>query len=101
LQRGGFADGSSGKWCIVRPGGEEIDRAWALVRAAVDSCRLQLAKVATAATAWRHGGTHVICVYCPYSSDRENVMRVRLVLRELGFVEELGYKTDQATRDGV
>jgi hypothetical protein len=101
LQREGFAEGSSGKWCIVRPGGYAIDHAWARVRAAVQSGRLQLAKVATAAIAWRHGGTHVICVYCPFSSNRDDVMRVRQVLRELRFAEELGYKTDQATRDGV
>jgi hypothetical protein len=61
----------TGKWCIVRP------------------------------AATLHGGTHAICVYRPRSNDRADVMRVREVLREMGFTEELGYKTDHATIMGV
>lgn len=94
-------NGNTGKWCIFAPTGDEVDRAWARVRAAVDDGSLALAKVGTAAGAWMHGGTHVICVYCPDSANRTEVMRVREVLREIGFGEELGYKTDEATRAGV
>lgn len=96
-----FDHGDTGKWCIFAPTGDEVDRAWARVRAAVDDGRLTLAKVGTAAGASMHGGTHVICVYCPDSADRLEVVRVREVLREIGFGEELGYKTDEATLAGI
>jgi hypothetical protein len=89
-----------GKWCIVRPAAE-IDAAWELVRAAVMIGKVWAAKVSGASQAIWHGGTHLICVYCPDSQDLAEVRRVRGVLRELGFTEELGYKTDRATRSGV
>jgi hypothetical protein len=90
----------TGMWCIVRPA-TMIDTAWDTVRTAVLANRLHLAKCSTAAGAALHGGAHVICVYCPRSSDRADVMRVREVLREMGFTEELGYTTDRATIMGV
>ena len=43
---------------------------------------------------------HVICVYTYDSEDKEDVMRVRASLRELGFVTPIAYKTDEATLEG-
>lgn len=91
---------SAGKWCIFADA-KTIDSAWGRVRAAVRSNRLQCAKSSTALGALFHRGEYVICVYCPDSHDRDAVMRAREILRDLGFSEELGYKTNQATRAGV
>ena len=43
----------------------------------------------------------MICVYTHDATDREDVMRVRERLREIGFTKKLSYKTDQATAAGV
>jgi len=90
----------AGKWCIFADA-KAIDCAWGRVRAAVRSGRLQCAKSSTAFGALFHRGEYVICVYCPDSHDRDAVMRAREILRDLGVSEELGYKTDQATRDSI
>jgi len=89
-----------GKWCIFRPAAE-IDAAWLAVHNAALADRLLLAKCSTARRASAHQGSHVICVYCRDSLDRAAVMATCEVLRELGFGEILGYKSDRATRDGI
>lgn len=89
-----------GKWCVFRAS-IQIDELWASVSSAVMANRLDLAKCSTAIRAPDYGGNHVICVYCPHSDDREHVMRVRAILRELGIEEELGYKRDHETLMGV
>lgn len=49
----------------------------------------------------QYGDSHVICIYTYDHEDESDVMRVREKLRELGFAENLGYKTDAATYSGV
>ncbi|OLL28144.1 hypothetical protein BTH42_29695 [Burkholderia sp. SRS-W-2-2016] len=44
---------------------------------------------------------HVICVYTRDWTDKQDLLRVREVLRSLGFVEELGYKRDIDTQNRV
>ncbi|CAD6543376.1 hypothetical protein LMG28140_03911 [Paraburkholderia metrosideri] len=89
----------TGKWCIFAPN-VDVDSAWAKIKSAVDSDNLFCAKVSTGLRSLRRDG-HVICVYTRDWEDRQDIFRVREILRSLGFVEELGYKRDIDTLNGV
>ena len=89
----------TGKWCVFVPS-VDVDVAWAKIRSAVNRDKLLCAKVSTALRSMGRDG-HVICVYTRDWTDRQDVLHVREVLRSLGFVEELGYKRDIDTENGV
>lgn len=93
------ASNKTGKWCIF-VSADKVDDAWARVKPAVQAGRLHAAKVSTAYAAWQFPA-HVICVYTPDWNDRKSIEESRAVLRDLGFVEELGYKRDIETLSGV
>lgn len=90
----------SGKWCIVRDAAS-VDALWAQIRAAVVSGVLPAALVSSPTVARQFGGTYLICVFTPEWRDRDDVMRVRQLLQEMGVAEELGYKRDVETVYGV
>ena len=74
------------------------------VREAVAAGRLgQSAKASTARPNPNSANPdkHVICVYTNNANDEADVMRVREVLRELGFVGKIAYKPDTATQQGL
>ena len=92
----------SGKWLIFVPL-DELDAAWAKVKRATQEGLL--GNSSKAATALPNPNAadptkRVICVYTYDSDDREDVMRVRQALRDLGFDRPMPYKTDQATLEG-
>lgn len=89
----------SGKWCIFAAP-DQIDAAWAAIKKASEDGRLLCAK---ASTAYGRGfrPAHLICVYTRSWEDREELLAARAVLRELGFADELGYKRDIDTLNGV
>lgn len=89
---------TSGKWCIFATPAE-VDRAWTRIKRAVEQGRLRHAKVSTALI--RGDRPHVICVYTADWRDTEDLLTTRTILADLGFVEELGYKRDQETRERV
>ncbi len=88
----------SGKWLIWLRS-ENIDRYWQAIREAVEQGRLGgSAKVSTSASSYvKRGRPYVICVYTYDHADREDVMRVRQALRELGIKREIIYKADEDT----
>ena len=91
-----------GKWLLFVDR-EDVDEAWKSIARAVKAGILgSSAKVSTARTNPHgdHPRQHVICVYTYDSDDKEDVMRVRESLRELGFTAPIAYKTDEATRQG-
>jgi hypothetical protein len=90
----------SGKWLIwLSPA--NIDRYWLLIKQAVEQGQLSsAAKVSTAVTIREKRSAHVICVYTYDYEDKDDVMRVRKKLRELGIRRELIYKADEDTRQG-
>jgi len=96
----GFSSGDrTGKWCLfVAPA--EVDVAWNKIKGALEQSQLLCAKVSTALGAMGYD-THVICVYTEDWTDMEDLIRSREVLRLLGFKEELGYKRDVDTRNGI
>lgn len=94
--------GGCGKWlCFVsRP---DVDEAWdKILHALVDGRLGHAAKVSTAMPnpLAKRGKSHVICVYTDDADDEADVVRVREVLRELGFDQPIPYKTDAATEAG-
>ncbi len=94
-------DELAGKWLIFLPP-EEVDPAWTIVRDA--TCRNELGISAKVSTARPNPDSRdnrkVIYVYTADWQDEADVMRVRERLRELGFVDRLGYKRNIETYKG-
>lgn len=93
----------SGKWLIFTSF-KKLDETWKLIAEETEAGRLGIsAKTATAKPNGlaKNPWIKVICVYTHDATDREDVMRVRERLREIGFTKKLSYKTDQATAAGV
>ena len=94
-----FSGATTGKWCIF-VAASDVDVAWAKIKGAVEDDRLLCAKVSTALRSTGRNG-HVICVYTRDWTDEQDLLRIRDVLRLLGFVEELGYKRDIDTENRI
>lgn len=91
----------AGKWLIfLAP--EEVDAAWQKVRDATAAGTLGIgAKVSTAKeNEDSRDDRKVIYVFTPDWSDEEDVMRVRNELKNLGFVDRIGYKRNLDTYAG-
>jgi hypothetical protein len=91
-----------GKWLLFVPVAQ-IDEVWDKVRASTEQGLLGgLSKVATSKPNpnAKNAATRVICVYTYDWTDREDVMRVREQLRELGFRSKISYKADRETNAG-
>jgi len=94
-------DENAGKWLIFQePDG--VDAAWKKVRDATVSLDLGIsAKVSTAKpNPESRDNRKVIYVYTKDWADEADVMRVREKLRELGFVDRIGYKRNIETFAG-
>jgi hypothetical protein len=94
-------DELAGKWLIFLPP-ELVDDAWKLVRDATVERTLGIsAKVSTAKeNPDSRDSMKVIYVYTADWRDEPDVMRVRSRLRELGFIDRLGYKRNIETFKG-
>jgi len=94
-------DELAGKWLIFLPP-ERVDEAWILVRNA--TCRKELGISSKVSTAKPNPDSRdnmkVIYVYTADWRDEQEVMRVRERLRELGFVDRIGYKRNIETYRG-
>ena len=92
----------SGKWLIFVPL-EELDTAWVKIKKATQDGLLGNSSKAATALPSPYAADptkRVICVYTYDSDDREDVLRVRQALRDLGFDRLMPYKTDKATLEG-
>jgi hypothetical protein len=94
-------DELAGKWLIFLPP-EKVDEAWKVVRNATSANELGIsAKVSTAKpNPDSRDDTKVIYVYTSDWRDENDVMRVRNRLKELGFIDRLGYKRNIETFKG-
>ena len=87
----------SGKW-LIWLSTENIDRYWKRIRVAVEQGLLgNWAKVSTAGSIREDRPDHVVCVYTYDYEDKEDVMRVRDVLRKIGIKQRIRYKADEDT----
>jgi hypothetical protein len=92
----------SGKWLIFVPL-DVLDAAWAKIKQATEAGLLSNSSKAATALANPNAADptkKVICVYTYDADDREDVLRVRQALRDLGFDKPMPYKTDRATLEG-
>jgi len=88
-----------GKWLFF-VAEKYIDGTWANVKRAVESGNLW--RHAKVSTAWRSKGSqYVLCVYTYDCDDRDDVMRIREYLREMGFKRAVSYKSDEQTAAGI
>jgi hypothetical protein len=94
-------DENAGKWLIFQEPGL-VDEAWKKVRNASVALDLGIsAKVSTSKpNPESRDNRKVIYVYTKNWADETDVMRVREVLRTLGFIERLGYKRNIETFAG-
>ena len=91
-----------GKW-LVFVSVKDMDQMWKVVREATLQEKLGIgAKVATMRpnSHAKDENTKVICVYTVDYRNKVDVLRVRKALRELGVLQTLSYKTDEATYAG-
>lgn len=92
--------GFGGKWLIFC-NVNDVDVTWKIISDATANGLLGIeSKVATSRPSrfQKAPDSRVICVYTSDHENEKDVMRVRKVLRDLGFREKLLYKTDEATR---
>jgi hypothetical protein len=94
-------DENAGKWLIFQEP-DLVDAAWKKVRDATVALELGIsAKVSTAKpNPDSRDNRKVIYVYTKDWADEADVMRVREKLRELGFVDRIGYKRNIETFAG-
>ncbi len=94
-------DENAGKWLIFQEPGH-VDEAWNKVRNATVELKLGIsAKVSTSKpNPESRDNRKVIYVYTKNWADEADVMRVREVLRTLGFIERIGYKRNIETFAG-
>lgn len=88
-----------GKWLIFTDI-KYLDSVWAKIKKATEEGKLgEESKVSTAKQNPKAGNKSkkVICVYTYDHTDKEDVMRIREVLRTLGIRHKIPYKTDFAT----
>ncbi|MDD2472769.1 MAG: DUF1917 domain-containing protein, partial [Methanoculleus sp.] len=97
----GLDDDQVGKWLIFIPAGK-ADEAWRKVRDGTVNGLLGIsAKVSTAKpNPDSRDERSVIYVYTRDWADEADVMRVRERLRDLGFLERIGYKRNIETYRG-
>jgi hypothetical protein len=88
----------AGKWLIFIPK-EYINEAWEQIKDATEQGLLGgYSKVST--LKGEKGKEYVICVFTRDWKEEKDVMRVREVLRDLGFEKPLPYKTNEDTLKG-
>jgi len=94
-------DELAGKWLIFLPA-DQVDEAWIVVRDATLADELGIStKVSTAKeNPESRDSKKVIYVYTKDWRDEGDVMRVRERLRELGFIDRIGYKRNIETFRG-
>jgi len=94
-------DENAGKWLIFQEP-DQIDAVWKKVRDATVALELGIsAKISTAKpNPDSRDARKVIYVYTKDWADEPDVMRVREKLRELGFVDRIGYKRNIETFAG-
>jgi len=94
-------DENAGKWLIFQEP-DQVDDSWKKVRDATVAGELGIsAKVSTAKpNPDSRDNRKVIYVYTKDWADEADVMRVREKLRELGFVDRIGYKRNLETFAG-
>lgn len=101
VSSGATANEEAGKWLIFLPP-EEVDEAWQKIRNATVEGTLGIgAKVSTAKeNEDSHDERKVIYVFTENWADEADVMRVREELKNLGFVDRIGYKRNLDTYAG-
>jgi hypothetical protein len=94
-------DENAGKWLIFQEP-DQVDAVWNKVRDATVALELGIsAKISTAKpNPDSRDARKVIYVYTKDWADEPDVMRVREKLRELGFVDRIGYKRNIETFAG-
>ena len=93
---------TAGKWMLF-VNKDELEIAWDKVSLATEGHRLGIASKCSTGrenTLAKDQDTKLICVYTKDSENKEDVERVLVEIRKLGFSERLFYKTDNATRAG-
>src|SRR5207237_3163240 len=90
-----------GKW-IIFLSEPYIDELWQLIRTATEQGELGHEAKASSAGRIRARGEkmYMICVYTYDFQDKEDVMRVREMLREKGIKRPINYKSDEDTVAG-
>lgn len=90
----------SGKWLIFIQT-EYADELWDKIEKLTDENKIWSAKISTLVHPLASTGEHVVCIYTKNYFDKQDVMKVREILREIGVKRRLSYKPDIYTVLGI
>lgn len=90
----------SGKWLVFIQR-EYADELWDKIERLASDGKIWSAKISTSIHPWSSRGKHVVCVYTKNYLDKQDVMRVRKILKEIGVEARLSYKPDIYTLLGI
>lgn len=90
----------SGKWLVFIQR-EYVDELWDKIEKLASDGKIWSAKISTSIHPWSSRGKHVVCVYTENYLDKQDVMRVRRILKEIGVEARLSYKPDIYTLLGI
>lgn len=90
----------SGKWLIFIQR-EYADELWNRIEELANEDKIWGAKISTLMHPWASRGKHVVCVYTKNYLDKQDVMRAREILKEIGVESRLSYKPDIYTLLGI
>jgi len=100
LRINGRHGGNFGKWLLF-VNKNKIDETWQMIRQDTLDKNLGVSSKVSTQKGWVANGmqkNYVICCYTP--EKKKSIDRVRERLRQLGFTEPIGYKTNEATANG-
>jgi hypothetical protein len=88
----GYPQAGAGKW-LIHARSAHIDNLWRIVMLATEEGYLgSYSKVSTASLPYTEAtGIYVICIYTYDRNDREDILRIREALRELGIEQKIQY----------
>jgi len=86
----------TGKWMLFLPDLNEHDRQWPLLKQALNDGLLGISMKASTSISTRRDDS-LTCIYTKDFRDIEDVKRVLVSLRNMGYLERLNYKADAQT----
>lgn len=90
----------SGKWLIFIQT-EHADELWSKIEKLTNEDKIWSAKISTLVHPLASRGKHVVCIYTKNYLDKQDVMKVREILGEIGVEGSLSYKPDIYTVLGI
>jgi len=91
----------SGKWLFFSDSGGKVDHLWSVVAKNIVNDGKSLPCFTAKVSAYEETNRHVVCIYNPDFTNREQLLQAEQAIRNMGLKCELMYKPDVYTYLGV